>query len=53
VFALKIHTNNVKANYLATSCSNTVLRADLSAAAAQRRVTEEARRGAEEAQQAT
>jgi chromosome segregation ATPase len=52
MFALKTHTDGVEARYSATSCSNTVLRAYLSAAAAQKRVSEEARRVAEEAQQA-
>jgi Skp family chaperone for outer membrane proteins len=33
VFALKIHVDNVEAKYVATSCSNTLLRADLSTAA--------------------
>jgi len=48
VFTLKIHTDNVEVKYSATLCSNTVLRADLSATAAKTRDTEEAQRGAEE-----
>jgi len=52
IFALKTHTNSVEARYLATSCSNTVLRADLSAGVAQKRVAKEAWRVAKEAQQA-
>jgi len=50
LFALKVHTDTVQARYSATSCSNTVLRADLSAAKAQRRIAEDAQREAEEAQ---
>jgi chromosome segregation ATPase len=50
LFALKAHTDNVEARYSATSCSNTVLRADLSAAKAQRRIAEDARQETEEAQ---
>jgi hypothetical protein len=49
LFALKVHTDNVEARYLATSCSNIVLQADLTDAKAQRRIAE-ARREAEEAQ---
>jgi chromosome segregation ATPase len=52
MFALKSHTDNVEARYSATSCSNTTLRADLSAATAQRKVVEQAQRIAEEAQRA-
>jgi len=52
MFALKTHTDSVESRYSATSCSNTVLRADLSATTAQKRVAEEARRVVEEAQQA-
>jgi hypothetical protein len=40
IFALKTHTNSVEARYLATSCSNTVLRTDLSAGVAQKRVAQ-------------
>jgi hypothetical protein len=43
MFALKTHTDNVEAKYLATSCSNTTLQADLSATIAQRKVAEQAR----------
>jgi chromosome segregation ATPase len=50
MFALKTHTDNVEAKYSATSCSNTTLRADLSAVTGQRKIAEEARRNAEEAQ---
>jgi hypothetical protein len=50
VFAVKIHGENVEAKYAATSCSNTVLRADLSTTAAQRRIAKEARRVTEESQ---
>jgi hypothetical protein len=50
VFAVKIHGDNVEAKYAATSCSNTVLRADLSTTAAQRRIAKEARRVTEESQ---
>jgi hypothetical protein len=52
MFALKTHTDNVEAKYSATSCSNTTLGADLSAATAQRKVAEQAQRNAEEAQKA-
>jgi chromosome segregation ATPase len=52
MFALKTHTDNVEAKYSATSCSNTTLRADLSAATVQRKIAEQARRNAEEAQKA-
>lgn len=52
MFALKTHTDNVEEKYSATSCSNTTLRADLSAATAQRRVTEQVQRNAEEAKKA-
>jgi len=50
MFPLKTHTDNVEAKYSATSCSNTTLRADLSAVTGQRKIAEEARRNAEEAQ---
>jgi len=50
VFAVKIHGDNVEAKYAATSCSNNVLRADLSTTAAQRRIAKEARRVTEESQ---
>jgi chromosome segregation ATPase len=53
MFAPKTHTDNVETKYLATSCSNTTLRADLSAATAQRKIAKLARRNAEEAQKAT
>jgi chromosome segregation ATPase len=49
LFALKAHTDAVEARYSATSCSNIALRADLSAAKAQRRIAEDARREAKEA----
>jgi hypothetical protein len=52
MFALKTHIDNVEAKYSATSCSNTTLRTDLSAAIAQRKVAEQAQRNAEEAQKA-
>jgi len=52
VFAVKIHGDNVEAKYAATSCSNTVLRADLSTTAAQRRIAKAARRVTEESQRA-
>jgi hypothetical protein len=52
MFALKSYTDNVEERYSATSCSNTTLRADLSAATAQRKVVEQAQRTAEEAQRA-
>jgi chromosome segregation ATPase len=42
MFALKTHTDNVEVKYSATSCSNTTLRADLSAATTQRKVVEQA-----------
>jgi len=48
LFALKAHTDNVEARYSATSCSNTVLQADLSAVKAQKRIAEDARWCAEE-----
>jgi hypothetical protein len=52
VFALKIHADNIEAKYAVTSCSNTVLRTNLSAVAKQRRIAEEARRIAKESQRA-
>jgi hypothetical protein len=52
MFTLKTHTDNVEARYSATSCSNTTLRADMSAVTAQRKVAEQAQRSAEEAQNA-
>jgi hypothetical protein len=48
MFVLKTHTDSVKARYLATSCSNIVLRANLSAVAAQKRVAEAAQQATEE-----
>jgi hypothetical protein len=38
MFTLKTHTDNVEAKYSVTSCSNTTLRADLSAVTAQRKI---------------
>jgi hypothetical protein len=52
MFALKTHTDNVKAKYSATSCSNTTLRADLSVVTAQRKVVEQAQQSAKEARKA-